>query len=160
MKKYEGNITPLIYGGAHQEYGLRGGTQNVPGIVGFGKACELINIDRTKSITRNLKKEFLTNLEFDYTVNMPEFDTKILSLTIDGVDAETLAIVLSSRGVCISAGSACKSQEQKPSEVLLAAGFSESQARNTVRISFSDMNTLEEVREAAKIMNECVRVLQ
>lgn len=159
-------VEPLIYGGENQEFGLRGGTENVAGIVGFGKACELIDVDANKTIISTLRKVFLDSLkhEFsgkncDFRVNFDEFDSKIISLTFPGVDAETLVLMLSSKGVYISAGSACKSLEQKPNEVLLAAGFSESDARNTVRISLSCYNTVEEIEEASRIIGECVNLL-
>lgn len=155
-----GNLHPLILGGDNQEFGLRGGTENVAGIVGFGKACELINIDKNKATISALRKEFLNGLNFEHRVNFDREDSKIISLTIPGVDAETLVLMLSSpNGVCISAGSACKSLEQKPNEVLLAAGMSEDESRNTVRISLSEMNSSDEMKKSAEIINCCVNLL-
>lgn len=153
-------VSPLIFGGGNQEFGLRGGTENVAGIVGFGKACEMINIDENKTTISKLRKEFLSGLKGDYRVNFDYPTSKIISLTFPGIDAETLVLMLSSMGVYISAGSACKSLEQKPNEVLLAAGFSESDARSTVRISLSCYNTIDEMKSANKIINECTSVLK
>ena len=84
---------------------------------------------------------------------------KTLNLRFDGVDAETLLLVLDSRGVCVSAGSACRSHESEPSHVLLAMGIDAEDARNSIRFSFSKMNTENEVCEAAQIVAECVSSL-
>lgn len=159
-------ISPLIYGGSNQEFGLRGGTENVAGIVGFGKACELQNVDESKIIISSLRKTFLNSLKqeftgknYDFCVNFDEDGSKIISLTFPSIDAETLVLLASSKEVYISAGSACKSLEQKPNEVLLAAGLTENEARSTVRISLSCYNTIEEIISASKIICECVCLL-
>lgn len=151
---------PLILGGEFQEFGLRGGTENVAGIVGFGKACELINVEENKNTISELRKEFVNGLKFDHKINYDREDSKIISLTIPGVDAETLVLMLSSMNVYISAGSACKSLEQKPNEVLLSAGMSEDEARNTVRISLSTHNTIEEMRTSSNVLKTCVDLLK
>ena len=67
--------------------------------------------------------------------------------------------MLDAKGICISAGSACRSQESEPSRVLLMLGLAPEDARNSVRVSFSRMNTEEEIEEAAKAMADCVRIL-
>lgn len=165
-KEFKEYAAPVIYGGSNQEFGLRGGTENVPGIVGFGKACELINVEENKTTILSLRKAFLDSLKreflhknLEFRVNFDENESKIVSLTFKNVDAETLVLLLSARGVYISAGSACKSLEQTPNEVLLASGFTESDARSTVRISLSCYNTKEELEDAAKIIGECVSLL-
>ena len=165
-KEMRDHIEPIIYGGANQEFGFRGGTENVAGIVGFGRACSLVDVDKNKIAILKLRKELLEALNrgflgknYDFRVNFDENTSKIVSITFPNVDAETLVLLLSSRGVYISAGSACKSLEQKPNEVLLAAGFSESEARSTIRISLSCYNTKEEMREAANIISDSVSLL-
>ena len=159
-------IEPLIVGGSNQEFGLRGGTENVAGIVGFGKACELINVDDDKTTISSLRKAFFYSLNaqisgknIEYFVHFDEECSKIISITFKNVDAETLVLLLSSKGVYISAGSACKSLEQKPNQVLLAAGLSESEARSTVRISLSCYNTIDEMKEAGRIIADSVVML-
>ena len=84
---------------------------------------------------------------------------KTLNLRFDGVDAETLLLMLSTKGVCVSAGSACTSHESQPSHVLTAMGLSPDEARSSVRISFSKMNIQEEVCDAATIFAACLKVL-
>ena len=163
---------PLIYGGAYQEYGLRGGTENVAGIVGLGKACELVNdsIGRNMATVSLLKRlfyeEVLVNLDKTLGdivhINGPgvEEQGKTLNLRIDNVDSETLLLLLDGKGVCISAGSACHSHESSPSRVLTAMGLSDDQARDSVRISFSPDNIVEEVEEAARIFVNAVSALK
>lgn len=84
---------------------------------------------------------------------------KTINLRFDGVDAETLLLVLDARGICVSAGSACRSHESEPSHVLLAMGIDPEDARNSVRFSFSKMNTEDEIREAAWTVAESVSTL-
>lgn len=163
---------PLILGGHAQEFGLRGGTESVAGIVGFGEACavmqqKLRDADLRTSLlkqsfytvlTEELKKDGLDEIAH---VNGPPVvgHGKILNLRFDGVDGETLLLMLDANGVCVSAGSACNSHDSYPSHVLLAMGLTEEQARSSIRVSFSRMNWDDEVVEAAKIMAECVRAL-
>lgn len=78
----------------------------------------------------------------------------------DGIDAQTLLLMLDSKGICISAGSACRSHEAEPSHVLVAMGISPDDARSSVRVSFSKYNTAEEVAEAAKAVATCVFALK
>ncbi len=75
-RNLKNKVEPLIWGGDHQEFGLRGGTENVAGIVGFGKACKLINIDENKTVISSLRKELLSGLNFDYRENFPREDEK------------------------------------------------------------------------------------
>ena len=163
-KKY---ISPIINGGSIQEFGLRGGTENVASIVGFGEACELaykdiVEYNQTitfyKKVFCNTLKDILT--EDDIKVNGEQHQGKILSLTFKDVDAETLVLMMDSRNVCISAGSACTSHESKPSHVLKAIGLSDDDARSTVRISFSEYNTLDEIENSSKLLAYCVKTLR
>lgn len=157
-------LDPLIFGGSVQEFGLRGGTENVAGIVGFGKACELLHFTNLMSwcswVFRNTLEEDLrrSGLLDRLRYNSKGFG-KITNLRFNGIDAETLVLAMDSRGVCISAGSACTSHESNPSHVLRAIGLTDEQARSSVRVSFSRMNTEAEAEEAAHIMAACVKEL-
>ena len=169
-------IEPLIYGGNSQEFGLRGGTENVPGIVGFGEACRIVNQNLLNNLDyiRKIKQTFVQNLiqELDrYGIleifhNNEAADStyvdKILNIRFDGVDAETLTIMAGSgdNPVCISSGSACEEHESKPSEVLIASGLSAQQARESVRISFSELTTIEEVESGAKSLASTIKWLK
>lgn len=161
-------ISPMITGGKFQEFGMRGGTENVAGIVGFGKACELLeNMDLKFNSFEPYKKLFMNRLKTCLSKNNLEgivhingdsenSGSKILNVRFDNVDAETLLLMLDSNGVCVSAGSACASHEHEPSHVLLAMGLRGEDAMNSIRISMSRMNDGMEIYRAAEIMASCV----
>lgn len=155
-------LEPLIRGGAHQEFGLRGGTENVAGVVGFGKACEIVSSGRGMPGINECrcKFAFLEALNIDDAYRVNGAGVKTINLCIPGVFGESLVLMLDSLGVCISAGSACNSHEAKPSHVLLACGLSPEDARCSVRISFSKYTTEDEAREAATLMSDCVKILR
>lgn len=166
-------IIPLINGGAEQEFGMRGGTESVHNIVGFGKACEILdeNIELISRTTTELKNIFYKSLcksmKQDGTFGLlslngesPTSPGKTLNLTFDGVDGQSLVLMLDGCGVCVSAGSACRSHEADPSHVLLAMGRTAEEARSSIRVSFSKLNTEEEAYNAALIMSQCVKTLR
>lgn len=157
-------LQPLIHGG-EQEFGLRAGTTNVPSIVGLGVAAERAAGSIGRSITAGnlLQRALLTEIGelTGVTINgNPKTCGKILNLRFDGVDSETLLLLLSSRGVMVSAGSACSAHSSTPSHVLKAIGLTDDQARNSIRVSFSTDTTVEEVKEAGHIIAESVKVLR
>lgn len=168
------DILPLVCGGSEQEFGLRGGTENVPGIVGFGKACEIASGSLRESTIEVsvLKQKFYTQLiesladcgvgrECVHVNGRPVIESgKVLNLRFDGVDAETLLLMLDTKGVCVAAGSACSSHEAKPSHVLMAMGLSREEARSAIRFSFSKYNTAEEIESAARITASCIFALR
>lgn len=171
--KDKSKLTPIVYGGSEQEFGLRGGTENVAGIVGFGKACEISSksLHEDTVWVSTLKQRFFMALnealkdtgdEGCVHVNGMSILTpgKIINLRMDGVDGETLLLMLDGNGVYVSAGSACRSHEAEPSHVLTAMGLSRDEARSSVRISFSKMNTAEEVVQAAQILAQCISALK
>ena len=176
-KEYKDKLLfrPLISGGLNQEFGFRGGTENVASIVGFGKACELLQKDlwsqsifydtvRAKFYTELIKS--LSNYEIANIVHINGEDIsqsgKVLNLRFDGIDGETLLLLLSSYGVYMSAGSACNSSESIPSHVLKSMGLSDEQAWNSIRISFSSYHINgeesrdKEIIDAARVLAQCV----
>ena len=159
-------LEPLIYGGKEQEFGYRGGTENVAGIVGFGEACvsAWTHLQENREHINNVVRCFITSLSEEgianYQILSPLSDTKIVSILFENVDAQTLVAALDSQGVCISAGSACRSQETEPSHVLLDLGLNNLQSRMVVRFSFSEYNTEEEAKEAASIVAKCISTLR
>lgn len=170
----EKHLLPLICGGAEQEFGLRGGTENVAGIVGFGKAAELAvaNMHSDMIAVSVMKQKFymiLTEIlrklgcraECVHVNGIPVIEPgKTLNLRFDGIDAQTLLLMLDSKGICVSAGSACHSHEAEPSHVLVAMGLTPDEARSSIRVSFSKYNTTEEVTKAARVIADCVFALQ
>lgn len=167
-------VCPLICGGNDQEFGLRGGTENVAGIVGFGKAAELskerMRVDNIEISVmkqqfymklRDMLKQTDTACSSIHVNGCPIVEPgKILNLRIDGVDAETLLLMLDARGINISAGSACRSNESMPSHVLSAMGLTDDEARCSIRISFSKYNSQSEVLEAAEKIAFCINALK
>lgn len=151
-------ISPLVSGGSVQEYGLRGGTENVPGIVGFGEACFIHSVEGLTDFM--IMKEHLCMVlssllpEDSFRINSSTANDhgKIVSITFFGVDAQTLVMMLDSKDIFISSGSACTSHETKASHVLTSMGFSDEDAYNTVRISFSKYTTYDDIEVAAREM--------
>lgn len=150
-------IRPLINGGGTQEYGLRGGTQNVPGIVAFGKACELCNPEESNNYIKRLREEFLRSFSApDVRILTIGGDPRIIPLTIKDVDAETLVFRLAVKEICVSAGAACKSGSSLPRIALIGQGYTAEEARCTIRISFSEDNLLTEVKKAAREISKTI----
>lgn len=163
-------LSPVICGGSEQEFGVRGGTENVAGIVGLGKACELIskNLEGYSQHTFKLKTLFCRRLvkelekfglEKSLHINASTTDSKVINLRFDRVDGQTLVLLLDSKGIFISAGSACRSHNSEPSHVLLGIGLSPDEARESVRVSFSHNQSEGEVLVAAAEIGECVATL-
>lgn len=157
----------LIQGGHNQEFGLRGGTENVAGIVGMGVAAETIlnNLDYIQETVWNYRYLFwnIINERLGDTVRVngqwPAL-SKVLNIRVDGIDADTFVVAMDAAGVCLSAGSACRSLELEPSHVLTAMGLSPDEARSSVRVSFSGLNTELQVRDAARIFADTVNILR
>ncbi len=158
-------LRPVIFGGS-QEYGLRGGTENVPSIVGMGKAAELSYTAWLRDVfpygrkNSMLKKKILTALPYAHVNGAPYGNSKILNVRFDGVDGETLLMLLNSRGVAVSAGSACSAHYAAPSHVLTAMGLTEDEARSSIRISLSEYTTEDEIVKAADIIVDSVKQLK
>lgn len=163
-------LSNVIFGG-QQEFGIRPGTENTAYIVAFGQAMENLSSNKEK-ISKQIDTVSLAfggkllqlseeqGFKFKCSTSSVHNLSKILSLRFDYIDAETLVIMLGERGVCVSAGSACSSHSSVPSHVLKAIGLTDEEARATIRISFSVYNTVQEAREAAKIVAECVGLLR
>lgn len=162
-------LSAYIHGGSAQEFGLIGGTENVAGIVGFGAACELLSKDIHEVSVHNsvLKQLFIARVKNQLSkygierilhVNGESImkPGKILNVRFDNVDGETLLMMLAANGVMVSAGSACNSHESVPSHVLMSMGISPDDARNSIRISFSKMNSEDDAIHAADIVADCV----
>lgn len=156
---------PLFHGGS-QEWGLRPGTENLASIAGFGAACRLADDARREAKMLIDENNYLLRCKLTSEVQGAHINRfadpwcdKILSVTFDGVDAETLMMLLDDKGVCVSAGAACNSLESSPSPALLASGLTEAQARSTIRISLSENLKVQEILEAARIIKECVEFL-
>ena len=160
-------ILPIIYGGEQQK-GIRSGTENMPGIVGFGKAAELAfeTFDKTTSRMYDLKESLQEGLEAldQVTVNGPRdrehSAPHIVSATFRGIRSEVLLHALEEKGIYASAGSACSSHKKAVSPTLHAIGLKDELAASTLRFSLSSYTTEEEVEETLKALRELLPLLR
>ncbi|MBO5653328.1 MAG: aminotransferase class V-fold PLP-dependent enzyme, partial [Clostridia bacterium] len=157
-------LAPMLVGGG-QEDGLRSGTENLPGACAFGEAARVYRaaIGERTAHMRELGDYLLSRLATDaslsgVTANLPmgERAPHILSLTVGGMKSETVLNDLSGKGIYVSAGSACSSHDAHLSEALLAFGKSPDEADSTVRVSFSHLNTKDEVDALLDALAETV----
>lgn len=160
IKKKKLFIKPYVYGGG-QESGLRSGTENVFGI----KTLELAALKRYARIKENYEKVSAVKSALWGALNKEQFSLisgensspYILTVSAFGVRGETILHEVDDKGLIIGTGSACSSNDKKRySRVILSCGVPESKADGILRLSFSPENTLEEAKEAAKILNETV----
>ncbi len=157
------DIQPLLHGGG-QEKGLRSGTENVAAIVGFGAACELAvsHLSAFDMHTENLRKHLESGLSKLNAVMFGQNDLRIPNTSFfafPNMDGETLVMALDRKGFAVASGSACSSDSDKPSHVLLAMGINEDLARGAVRVSFGMSNTLEQVQHFLVVLkNELARL--
>jgi cysteine desulfurase len=144
-------LLPFMQGG-HQEGGRRAGTENVPGIVGLGKACEMAaaNIeeenDRVKSLRDKLEKNILETCP-DCRIN-GDVENRLpntTNISFEYIEGEAILLMLDRYGICASSGSACTSGSLEPSHVLRAMGVPFTAAHGSIRFSLSRYNTEEEV---------------
>ena len=152
------DIQPLLYGGG-QEKGLRSGTENVAAIVGFGAACELAvsNLTAFDMHTENLRKHLEVGLSKMNAVIFGHPSLRIPNTSFfafKNIDGETLVTALDKAGFAVASGSACSSDSDKPSHVLLAMGIEEDLARGAVRVSFGMSNTIEQVQHFLSVLEK------
>ena len=147
-------IKPLVAGG-EQEREMRGGTENVVGIVGFGAAIDL-HQDPLVGAARDRLREILVEAGAVVTVpTAPTLDGH-LHVRFPSIDAETMLIRLDREGISASSGAACSSGSIEPSHVLLACGFSEVEAKEGLRFSFGYGNTIDEAEQAGNIIRRVI----
>jgi cysteine desulfurase len=159
-------LDPLLHGGGH-EHGIRPGTENVSGIVGLGKACELAenkleaNTHQMTELRDRLIKNVLGKIQESYLNGHP---TKRLpnnaNFRYTGIEGESLVLHLDSKGIAASTGSACSSKKLEPSHVLMAIGLKEVDAHGSLRISIGKENTKEDIDYAVKSIKEVVESLR
>jgi cysteine desulfurase NifS len=150
-------LEPLIHGGK-QERGLRAGTENVPAIVGLGKAAELAlhalrDYDRI-AVLRDKLEQGIRKLVPEARLNGHPQNRlpNTLNLTLPGLRGESLVVALDQHGISLSSGSACKSGSPEPTYVLIAMGRTEEEAHCAVRFSLSDNTTEEDIEETVSAL--------
>jgi cysteine desulfurase NifS len=146
------HLSPLVHGG-EQEQGVRAGTENVAGIVGFGKACELAQqrlLSGAMEQIAKLRNHLARGVEdalpgarvnAEHAPRLPV----ALSMTLPEIRGESLVLLLDRHGISLSSGSACKSGNPAPSHVLLAIGLSEAQVHCSVRFSLGAGTTRDDI---------------
>ncbi len=161
-------ISPIISGGGQESY-LRSGTENVHGIVGFGKACEL-SMDQVHDFKTRVRKirDYLvervvssipsarSNGPLDPECRLPN----IAHFTFKGINGEDLIIKLDEYGIAASTGSACSTKKKKESHVLRSMGFSPLEISGSLRFSLGPGNTMKDVEEAALTLKLVIEELR
>jgi cysteine desulfurase len=159
-------LQQLLYGGHHQR-GFRPGTENVPGIVGFGKAAEIArralaeDAARISPLRDKLEKGLLERVG-DCHVNgsCPPRTPNTTNITFPGIEGEALVIALDLQGLACSTGAACSSGAVEPSHVLTAIGLSSEEARATLRFSLGRHTTAAEIDFALQVVPAAVAQLR
>ena len=136
-------IDPITFGGINQERGKRAGTENVPGIAGFGKAIEIatknyiINNKKLKMIREYFLEKLSEKVQFFQVNGHPHQKSNgILNISFYGVDGESILMLLDLAGIAVSTSSACTSKSLLPSHVLKAMNVPDEIAKGSIRISF------------------------
>ncbi len=157
-------LKPLIHGG-QQEGGLRAGTENVPYIVGLGKACEILigtldsEIRHIKSVRDRFEKRVLEEISDTYVNGHTHKRVPSISdITFKYIEGEALMVY--AQEICCSAGSACTSSSVNPSHVLTAINIDPVDCHGALRFSFGRFNTLEEADRAVDILKNAVEKLR
>ncbi len=159
-------LLPILTGGG-QEMNVRSGTENVPGIYALGKASELLlgKIEENARYLYKLKGKFveeLNDLE-GWSINGPglnEAAPHIINISFSGIRGEVLVHALEEYGIYVSTGSACSSKRNSESSVLKAIGLKPNALKGVIRVSFSILNTEEEIVKAADAIKETVPELR
>ena len=160
-------VAPLFYGGTHERQ-RRAGTENVPGIVGFGKAAEMAQAwiasggPADLAAQRDRLESGILNAIAECGVNGADAERvcNTTNLYFDHVEAEALLIALDLKGLAVSGGSACQSGATEPSHVLLAMGLSTARARASLRFSLSKLTTQDDVEFALELVPAAVARLR
>ena len=159
-------LTPFMHGG-EQERRRRASTENLPGIVGFGKAVELAQQEMSREARRlaYLRDQLIKGLleRIDHTrlnghpiMRLPNN----VNISVDFVEGESMVLNLDLEGICVSTGSACSSSSLEPSHVLLALGLSHERAHGSLRFTLGKWNTDEEIDQVLDVLPRIVAKLR
>ena len=159
-------LKKLLYGG-HHERDRRAGTENVPGIVGLGRAAELARaqlderIGRMRELRDYLEQQLISRfpgvrINGDTQKRLPN----VSNMSFEGVDGESLLIALDLKGIAVSTGSACASGSLEPSHVLQALGLTRDEVRGSLRFSLGAYTTRDEIAYAVSVVTETLTRLR
>jgi len=161
-------IEPITFGG-HQEYGIRSGTMNTPGIVGLSAAIDLLsdekNREKENKKIAKLRDYILDGIRsrVDNILINGDLEKRVpsnINFTVIGAEGESLLLLLDDSGFAISTGSACSAGSLKPSHVLLALGRKEEETHGSIRITIGKENTMDEADKFLAILLEIVGKLR
>lgn len=158
-------LTRLIEGGS-QEKGRRAGTENVPAIIGLAAALKeaVTNIDKNAEYLTELRDRIIDGLlEIPNTILNGDKTNRLpgnINVSFEGIEGESLLLLLDDKGIAASSGSACTSSSLLPSHVLLAIGVPREVAHGSLRITLSENNTLEEAEYIIKSVKDIVEELR
>ena len=159
------NLVPLNHGGGHEK-GFRSSTLNTPGVVGLGKACELVKkrMNKDSLHMKNLRDKLIKNvlkIEESFLNGHPE--KRLVNNThfrFTAIEGESLNIMLDEKGIAAATGSACSSRKQQASHVLLALGLDPSEARGSIRLTLGRTSTKEDVEYTSEVLPDVVKNLR
>ena len=163
--RYGVRLASLVHGG-RQERTLRPGTENVPAIVGFGKACELArtrleaDARRVAELRDHFEKQILARIRGTRINGGDSRLPNTSNIAFAGLDGEAITINLDMLGMAVSTGAACNSADKTPSHVLVAMGQSAAEARSSVRFSFGRDTADEEIDRAVNLVVQAVKLLR
>jgi len=159
-------LTPLLHGGYHEK-NRRAGTENVAGIVGFGKAAELAaknmnkDIIYIKSLRDRLQKGILNSIKYTYINGHPENRLcNTVNISFEYLEGESIILNLDMEGVGVSTGSACTSGSLEPSHVLTAMGIDAVKTQGSIRFSLGKGNTREDIDYVVKVLPPIIERLR
>ena len=157
------SLTPTIAGGG-QEMGLRSGTENVAGVIGFAEAVELAMKRRNTEVKRlRVMRDYIQNeLESNFPDMVVSSDKKkglasFLHVSFPGIDAERLIFMLENQGVMVATGSACAANKDTRSHVLEAIGMSDDLISGSLRISLGRLSSEPNIKRATKLLVDAIK---
>lgn len=159
-------IIPQIHGGG-QERGLRSGTENIPGIVGFGKAAEMAseNLEKDYNHLIQIRDGIIDKVLFEIPKSYLNGDREerlpnIINFRFSAIEGESLILLLDAKGINSSTGSACSSKNLKASPILKALGLDDVDVHGSLRLSIGLENSVEDVDTVAEAIRESVETLR
>ncbi len=158
-------LEPILHGGGH-EHGIRSSTENIAGVVGFAKACELAKVRLKKDTAKmiRLRDKIIKNvleIEEAYLTGHPEKRLpNNASFYFKGIEGESLVLMLDAKGIAASTGSACSSKKLQASHVLLAIGVKPEDAHGSLRLTLGRENEEEDVDYLLNVLPDIVQKLR
>ncbi|MDO8516545.1 MAG: cysteine desulfurase family protein [Nanoarchaeota archaeon] len=156
------NISPLIHGGGHEK-GLRSGTENISGIIGFAEAVKISDkkdIEKMEKLRDYIIKEILKIPNTKLNGSLENRLCNNINISFSNIEGESIAGYLNNYGICVSTGSACSSHTLEPSYVLMAIGSSHLGANSSIRITISRYTTKKEIDFLLDKLNKVVKQLR